>query len=139
MYTLSKLLGEKNIWIKHNLWLRIVSECVIEPQHDSQFIFLETGPKEETVVLKEDVEEIDDSSDFDVKSLIPYTLDGSEEQHWNIVDLFKNHSSVFIQNDLDLGYSAKVTHQIHTTDDVTVTFPYRQILPNQYLEVKKHI
>ena len=101
MYTLSKLLT----WIiKAYSRLGTVSECVIdlEPQQDSQYTFLETPPKEKRIVLKEDVEETEDSSDFDEKSLVPDTLDCSEKQHRKSVDFLEKHSSVFIQNDFGL-------------------------------------
>jgi hypothetical protein len=80
-------LGSKDIWIKANIRLEIVGECDKEPQQDSQLTFLETEPKEKTVVLKEDVEEVDMSSIFNAELLIPDNLDCSKEQHQNILDL----------------------------------------------------
>ncbi|KAI3367436.1 hypothetical protein L3Q82_026298, partial [Scortum barcoo] len=41
--------------------------------------------------------------------------------------------------DEDLGYADKVQHEIHLTDDVPVTQPYRRIPPTQYSEVREHI
>lgn len=68
-------LDEKDIWIKANRRFGIVSECVIELQQNFQVSFVETAPKEKTIVLKVDVEETEVSSNFDVESLIPDILD----------------------------------------------------------------
>ena len=131
-------LDEKDIWIKANSRLGTVSECVIdlEPQQDSQYTFLETPPKEKRIVLKEDVEETEDSSDFDENHLflIPWIVQRNNiGKSWT----YSRNIQVFSSR-MTLGYSTIVRHQIHTTDGVPVTFPYCRTPPNQFQEVKKY-
>lgn len=46
---------------------------------------------------------------------------------------------MFATEDEDLGYTDKVQHEIHLTDDIPVTQAYRRIPPTQYSEVREHI
>ncbi len=55
------------------------------------------------------------------------------------VRLVKDKNFVFAADDDDLGYTDKVQHEIHLTDDVPVNQPYRRDPPNQYQEVREHI
>lgn len=76
----------------------------------------------------------------DVQSILD-KLDvcGSPEQQAQLVLLLEKYSFVFATEDEDLGYTDKVQHEIHLTDDVPVTQPYRRIPPTQYSEVREHI
>lgn len=66
-------------------------------------------------------------------------MGGTPEQQVQLKALLGKYSSVFAMEDDDLGYTDKVQHEIHLTDDVPVNQPYRRIPPNQYQEVREHI
>ena len=53
--------------------------------------------------------------------------------------MLENYYFVFATIDEDLGYTDKVQHEIHLTDDTPMTQPYTQIPPTQYSEVREHI
>lgn len=63
----------------------------------------------------------------------------TDSQRQKINDLFQRHSNVFIQNDLDMGYTTAISHKINTTDDIAVSYSFRRIPPTQFQEVKRHI
>lgn len=132
-------LGNKDVWLNMNSRLGTISECMVEPDPGSRVDFLQTGAKEETVVPKKDIETRETSSPLDLSSLIPSDLVCTDSQRQKINDLFQRHSNVFIQNDLDMGYTTTITHKINTTDDIPVSYPFRRIPPTQFQEVKRHI
>ncbi|KAL0147914.1 hypothetical protein M9458_056791, partial [Cirrhinus mrigala] len=61
------------------------------------------------------------------------------EQQAELSDLLMQFSDVFALEDEDLGFTEKVQHEIHVTDDIPVKQPYRRIPPTQYKEVREHI
>lgn len=67
------------------------------------------------------------------------SVGGNTEQHTQLALLLEKYSFVFATEDEDLGYTDKVQHEIHLTDDMPVTQPYRRIPPTQYSEVREHI
>ncbi|KAL6467298.1 hypothetical protein MHYP_G00251020 [Metynnis hypsauchen] len=66
-------------------------------------------------------------------------IGGTEEQKAELSTLFSQFSEIFAVEDDDLGYTDKVRHEIHLTDDIPVSQPYRRIPPTQYREVREHI
>lgn len=67
------------------------------------------------------------------------SVGGDTEQRAQLALLLEKYSFVFATEDENLGYTDKVQHEIHLTDDVPVTQPYRRIPPTQYSEVREHI
>ncbi|XP_056609057.1 uncharacterized protein LOC130426352 [Triplophysa dalaica] len=66
-------------------------------------------------------------------------MGGTPEEQIQLKTILDKYSSVFAVNDDDLGYTDKVQHEIHLTNDIPVNQPYRRIPPNQYQEVREHI
>lgn len=66
-------------------------------------------------------------------------IGGTPDQQARLGSLIEKYSAVFASDDEDLGYTDKVQHEIHLTDEVPVTQPYRRIPPTQYREVREHI
>ncbi len=56
-------------------------------------------------------------------------ISGTLEKQAELSDLIMQFSNVFALEDEDLGFTDKVQHEIHVTDDVPVTQPYRRIPP----------
>lgn len=91
-----------------------------------------------------DVDEVSISkptdSPADVQSVLDeLNVDCKSEQKAKLDFLLNKFSFVFATEDEDLGYADKVQHEIHLTDDMSVTQPYRRIPPTQYREVRDHI
>lgn len=66
-------------------------------------------------------------------------IGGTPEQQARVGSLLEKYATVFASDDEELGYTEKVQHEIHLTDEVPVTQPYRRIPPTQYREVREHI
>ena len=76
----------------------------------------------------------------DVQSILAeLNVGGSPEQQAQLALLLEKYSFVFAKEDEDLGYNDKVQHEVHLTDDIPVTQPYRCIPPTHYSEVREHI
>ena len=76
----------------------------------------------------------------DVQSILAeLNVGDSPEQQAQLALLLEKYSFVFAKEDEDLGYTDKVQHEVHLTDDIPVTQPYRRIPPTQYSEVREHI
>ena len=54
-------------------------------------------------------------------------------------ELFKEYSKIFTLDDLDLGHTSVVKHEIKLNDYTPFKERYRRIPPHQYDEVKKHL
>ncbi len=66
-------------------------------------------------------------------------MGGTPEQQVQLKAVLEKYLGVFAADDDDLGYTDKVQHEIHLTDDVPLNQPYRRVPPNQYQEVREHI
>lgn len=64
---------------------------------------------------------------------------GSEYEQAKLRSLLAKFVDIFALADEDLGYTDKITHEIHLTNDDPVTQHYHCIPPNQYREVKNHV
>ena len=64
---------------------------------------------------------------------------GTDDERSEVRALFNRHHVVFAQSDDDLECTSPVQHRTRTTDDITVTIPYRRIPPTQLDEVKDHL
>ena len=54
-------------------------------------------------------------------------------------ELFKEYGKIFALDDLDLGHTSVVKHEIKLNDYTPFKERYRRIPPHQYDEVKKHL
>ncbi len=80
------------------------------------------------------------SSETPVQSVLDQVdMGGTPEQQVQLKAVLEKYLGVFALDDDDLGYTDKVQHEIHLTDDVPVNQPYRRVPPNQYQEVREHI
>lgn len=131
-------LTSTDIWIPPRTRLGLMRECMLEPSSVSKVEFVQTNVCEQTVVPHNDTA-ADEGTSLDLTALLPTDLRCTETQRKKIEDLFKRYSDIFIQHDLDMGYTSTVTHKIDTVDDKPVCQPYRRIPPSQYQEVKEHI
>ena len=72
----------------------------------------------------------------------PVDLEGAEctasERH-RLEGLVKANANMFFQDDQDLGYTDRVSHQMRMQDDIPVASHFRRIPPTQIQEVKEHI
>ncbi|XP_052674670.1 uncharacterized protein LOC128156537 [Crassostrea angulata] len=131
-------LTSTDIWIPPRTRLGLMSECMLEPSSVSKVEFVQTNVCEQTVVPHNDIA-ADGGTSLDLTALLPTDLRCTETQKKKIEDVFKRYSDIFIQHDLDMGYTSTVTHKIDTVDDKPVCQPYRRIPPSQSQEVKEHI
>lgn len=131
-------LTSTDIWIPPRTRLGLMSECMLEPSSVSKVECVQTNVCEQTVVPHNDTA-ADEGTSLDLTALLPTDLRCTETQRKKIEDLFKRYSDIFIQHDLDMGYTSTVSHKIDTVDDKPVCQPYRRIPPSQYQEVKEHI
>ena len=53
--------------------------------------------------------------------------------------LLNNYSDLFVNDDIELGYTDRVKHVINTIDDNPIKQSYRRIPPSQYEEVRQHV
>ena len=54
-------------------------------------------------------------------------------------ELFREYGKLFTLDDLDLGHTSVVKHEIKLNDYTPFKERYRRIPPHQYEEVKKHL
>ncbi len=79
-------------------------------------------------------------SDSDPSNLLSRLhIGGTPEQQAKLGVLLMKHADMFAVRDEDLGYTDRVKHEIHLTDDTPITKPYRRIPPTQFEEIKEHI
>ena len=74
-------------------------------------------------------------SKLDLSGLEGWETEDKEE----VKALLKEYASIFALDDLDLGKTAMVKHEIKLTDYTPFKERYRRIPPQQYEEVKKHL
>lgn len=99
-----------DIWIPARTRLGLMSECTLEPKSMSRVEFVQTNVCEQTVVFHDDIA-ADGGSSLYPTALLPTDLRCNESRRKKIEDLFKRYNDIFIQNDLDMGYTSTVTHK----------------------------
>ena len=67
------------------------------------------------------------------------TKEWSSEDQEKVKELFMEYGQLFALDDLDLGHTLIVKHKIELDDYKPFRDRYRQILPHQYEEVRKHL
>ena len=67
------------------------------------------------------------------------TNEWSSEDQVKVKELFREYGQLFALDDLDLGHTSIVKHKIELEDYRPFKDRYRQILPHQYEEVRKHL
>jgi transposase InsO family protein len=60
-------------------------------------------------------------------------------QRKEVLEFLSKWEDVFSQNDLDIGITSLVKHQIHLADDTPFRQRHRRIPPHMYEEVKEHL
>ncbi len=72
--------------------------------------------------------------------LSTFDLDKVNSDHLSDVSsLLAKWKDIFAMNDLDLGHTKVVDHQINLVDDIPFKDKYRRIPPHLYQEVKDHL
>lgn len=128
--------SQEDVWLapRTRLGMLTVVECV-ENAAEVQFNRI-SADHEEVSLNKEGAKE----SDGELKLLIEQlSISGSQEEQTKLAALLAQYADVFAFKDEDLGYTEKISHEIHLVDDVPVTQAYRRIPPTQYKEVREHI
>lgn len=129
-------LSDEDIWLQPRTRLGLLTEvdtvdndqlCKVQFQRisaDTDEVSVSTRPEPPT----------------DVQSILhKLKVGGTTDEQAQLALLLGKYSFVFATEDEDLGYTDKVQHEIHLTDDIPVTQPYRRIPPTQYNEVREHI
>ena len=65
--------------------------------------------------------------------------DWDPEDQTQVRELFNEYGQLFALDDLDLGHTSVVKHEIKLNDYTPFKERYRRIPPHQYEEVKKHL
>lgn len=63
----------------------------------------------------------------------------SPEEVSKLEDLLHQHRSRFSENDLDVGFTSRVRHEIKLTDDTPFKQRHRHIPPGMYSQVREHL
>ena len=71
----------------------------------------------------------------DLMGIEHWSLDEQEQ----VRELFKEYGQLFTLDDLELGHTSVVKHEIKLNDYTLFKERYRRIPPHQYEEVKKHL
>lgn len=130
-------LSQEDVWLSPRTRLGILSkiECMDSAQQ-CQVKFQRISADIEQVTLNVK----DEHSKNSVQAVLEkIDVGGSEYEQAQFKSLLTKYIDVFAEDDEDLGYTDRVKHEIHVTDEEPVTQPYRRIPPNQYHEVKEHI
>lgn len=98
-------LTSTDIWIPPRTRLGLMSECMLEPSSVSKVEFVQTNVCEQTVVPHNDIA-ADGGTSLDLTALLPTDLRCTETQEKKIEDVFKRYSDIFIQHELDMGYTS---------------------------------
>lgn len=77
----------------------------------------------------------DNSAELDLPEF--ENLEESEKRQAKV--LLQKYSGMFAKNELDVGCSKLITHEIPLTDETPVRQPYRRIPPSQYELARDHI
>lgn len=129
-------MSDEDIWLRPRTRLGVLTQVdSVESDERCEVQFQKISADTEQV-------SIDKKTDVptDVQSILDkLDLCGSPEQKAQLALLLEKYSFVFATEDEDLGYTERVQHEIHLTDDIPVTQPYRRIPPTQYSEVREHI
>ena len=67
------------------------------------------------------------------------TQDWSEDLQQEVHDLMVEYQHLFALNDLELGRTSKVKHEIKLSNPVPFKDRYRQIPPHEFDEVRSHL
>uniref|UniRef100_A0A9J8AN32 ribonuclease H n=1 Tax=Cyprinus carpio carpio TaxID=630221 RepID=A0A9J8AN32_CYPCA len=129
--------SQEDVWLSPRTRLGILSkvECVDSSQQcEVRFQRISADLEQVTLNIKDG-----QSKDCVQEILDKIDVGGSEYEQAQLRSLLKKYIDVFALEDEDLGYTDKITHEIHLTDDEPITLPYRRVPPNQYKEVKDHI
>ncbi|XP_048849544.1 uncharacterized protein LOC125719208 [Brienomyrus brachyistius] len=127
-------LSQEDVWLPPRARLGVLSKvaCIEnESQCAVKFQRIAASVEQVTVVVP--------GCNGDLSVLETLDLGGNEEQKVQLKALLARYIDIFAVEDEDLGYTDRVRHEIHLTDDDPVTQPYRRIPPTQYGEVKEHI
>ncbi|KAI5626698.1 hypothetical protein C0J50_13742 [Silurus asotus] len=129
-------LSQEDLWLQPRARLGMLSPVDsygVGSSCEVRFQRISADTEQVTIGVGEDLE-------HPAQSILDHVdLGGTPEQQVRLKAVLNKYSSVFAMEDDELGYTDKVQHEIHLTDDVPINQPYRRIPPNQYQEVREHI
>lgn len=129
--------SQEDVWLPPKVPLGILTHCQCVESEACQVRFQRiSADHEEVMVNQKDKPE----SSTDVSNLLSRLhIGGTPEQQASLGVLLLKYADVFASCDEELGYTDRVKHEIHLTDEAPVAQPYRRIPPTQFEEVKEHI
>lgn len=129
--------SQEDVWLPPKVRLGILTlcQCIESDACEARFQRISAEPREVGIDQKDKAE-----SDADLSNLLSRLhMGGNPEEQAMLGALILKYADVFAVHDEDLGYTDRVKHEIHLTDDTPVAQPYRRIPPTQFEEVKEHI
>lgn len=129
--------SQEDVWLPPKVRLGVLTHCQCAGSDIGEVRFQRISADHEEVRIDQRDKPMSDS---DLSNLLNRLhIGGTPEQQAQLGELLMKHADVFAVHDEDLGYTERVKHEIHLTDDTPVSQPYRRIPPTQYEEVKEHI
>ncbi|KAK3517143.1 hypothetical protein QTP86_019142, partial [Hemibagrus guttatus] len=130
-------LSQEDVWLPPNVQLGVLTPCQCVESDVCEVRFHSISADHEEVSVDQRDKPESDNSPRNLLSKLH--IGGTPEQQARLCGLLTKYADVFAVCDEDLGYSDRVKHEIHLTDDAPVAQPYRRIPPTQFEEVKEHI
>ncbi|XP_056303592.1 uncharacterized protein LOC130215772 [Danio aesculapii] len=129
--------SQEDVWLPPKVQLGILTHCQCAESDICDVKFQRISADHEEVRIDEKEEPLSDS---DLSNLLSRLhMGGTPEQQTELGVLLMRHADVFAVHDEDLGFTDRVKHEIHLTDDTPIAQPYRRLPPTQFEEVKQHI
>uniref|UniRef100_A0A8C2GGE5 Gypsy retrotransposon integrase-like protein 1 n=2 Tax=Cyprinus carpio TaxID=7962 RepID=A0A8C2GGE5_CYPCA len=129
--------SQEDVWLPPKVRLGILTHCQCAESDSCEVRFQRISADHEEVRIDQRDKTMSDS---DLSNLLSRLhIGGTPEQQAELGVLLMKHADVFAVHDEDLGYTDRVKHEIHLTDDSPISQPYRRIPPTQFEEVKEHI
>ncbi len=129
--------SQEDVWLPPKVRLGLLTHCQCAESDGCEVRFQRISADHEEVRIDQRDKPMSDSDPSNLLSRLH--IGGTPEQLAKLGVLIMKHSDVFAVRDEDLGYTDRVKHEIHLTDDTPITQPYRRIPPTQFEEVKEHI
>ncbi len=129
--------SQEDVWLPPKVRLGLLTHCQCAESDACEVRFQRISADHEEVRIDQRDKPMSDSDQSNLLSRLH--IGGTPEQQAKLGVLLMKHADVFAVRDEDLGYTDRVKHEIHLTDDTPITQPYRRIPPTQFEEVKEHI
>ncbi|CAM4557621.1 unnamed protein product [Leuciscus chuanchicus] len=129
--------SQEDVWLPPKVQLGILTHCQCVESEACQVRFQRISADHEEVRV--DQKDKPESGTDPSNLLSRLHIGGTPEQQARLGVLLLKYADVFAACDEDLGYTDRVKHELHLTDETPVAQPYRRIPPTQFDKVKEHI